>query len=126
MRQNAEPAPTSYAVINIDRGLTIAERVVVAGTSASRRRGLLGVDGLPNSGGIWIAPCEAIHTFGMKMPIDVVFLDRDMRIKKLVAALPPWRIAVSFASCSVLELESGAVDRSQTHVGDKLRFQPAH
>ncbi len=113
-----------YAVLNLDRERTLAGKISVAGTSALRRQGLLGVDKLTEGGGIWIAPCEAVHTFGMQVPIDVIFLDRELRVKKLVPALRPKRLSVSLSAYSVLELEAGAIERSDTRLGDRLRFTP--
>jgi uncharacterized protein len=113
-----------YAVHNLNRGVLLAGRIRVAGTSESRRHGLLGIDRLDGGSGIWIAPCEAIHTFGMKMPIDVIFLDRELRVRKLVPVLAPRRLSVSLLAHSVLELEPGSIDRSATRLGDRLRFTP--
>ena len=113
-----------YVVVNLDRDVVVASRITVAGTSALRKQGLLGVKQLDSGSGIWIAPCEAVHTIGMKIPIDVVFLDRAMRVKKIIPALKPFRIALSFSAYSVLELEAGAIARSNTSVHDHLRFTP--
>ncbi len=87
-----------YGVFNLNSGIEVAAHVMVAGTSASRKKGLLGVDGLPSGAGLWIAPCEAIHTFGMKMPIDVIFLDRELRVCKLAYGVRPWRVSISSKS----------------------------
>lgn len=114
----------TYAVQNLDRGVTVATEVRVAGTSGARRRGLLDVEALAEGAGLWIAPCEAIHTFGMKVPIDVVFLDKDFRVRKLVANLAPRRIAICLKASSVLELQREAVARSGTSVGDRLKWEP--
>jgi uncharacterized membrane protein (UPF0127 family) len=113
-----------YAVYNLDRQLAVANHIAVAGTSALRKQGLLGMQRLQSGAGLWIAPCEAIHTFGMKISLDVIFLDRDLRVKKLVNDLRPRRLAVSFSAYSVLEIEAGAIARSGTRVGDRLRFSP--
>jgi uncharacterized protein len=114
-----------YSVLNVNAGRNVAERVVVAGTSASRKKGLLGVSTLDGGAGLWIAPCEAVHTAAMKIPIDVLFLDCGLRVCKLVHAVKPWRVAISLKAHSVLELEAGAILRSNTHLGDRLRFQAA-
>lgn len=116
--------PGLYTVVNIDRDLTLASRISVAGTSALRKQGLLGVERLQDGAGIWIAPCEAIHTFGMKIPIDVLFLDRNLRVRKAVRDLPPRRIAIALTAYSALEIASGSIEHSKTRVGDALRFQP--
>jgi uncharacterized membrane protein (UPF0127 family) len=81
--------------------------------------------GLEDGSGIWIAPCEAIHTFGMNMPIDVVFLDRHFKVRKLSSSLVPRRISVCLSAASVLEISKGAISKSLTQVGDRLSFQLA-
>ena len=116
------PVP-HYRIVNLDRDCELAAYVEVAGESRSRRRGLLGSSRLDDAAGIWIAPCEAIHTFGMRMPIDVVFLDRKHRARKLVRNLGPARIALCLAGSSVLELAPGAIARSGLQPGDQLQFQ---
>ena len=72
--------------------------------------------------GLWIAPCEAVHTFGMKFPIDVVFLDRHNRVNGLRVSLRPRRIAVCLSAHSVLELPEGAIGRTCIELGDHLEF----
>jgi len=114
-----------YTIVNLQRGSTLATQVRLAGTSAARRKGLLGMGSLESGSGLWIAPCEAIHTFGMKMSIDAIFLDREHRVKKLKADLRPFRIAICLRACSVLELEAGTILRTGTKVGDCLLFQAA-
>ena len=112
-----------YRIVNLDRECEIASHVEVAGTSASRRQGLLKRTELNDSAGLWLAPCEAIHTFGMKLPIDVVFLDRKYRAMKLVTQLPPSRISLCLSGSSVLELASGTIQRCGLRRGDRLQFQ---
>lgn len=111
-----------FVVVNINRRSTVAERVSIAGTSAARRKGLLGVEDLAPGVGLWLAPCEAIHTFGMKAPIDAIFLDHDYFVRKLRVCLPPKRIAVCLFAASVLELAAGTAARTGTAVGHRLRF----
>lgn len=113
-----------YVVFNIDRKATVAELVCLAGTSAARRKGLLGTDQLAPRAGLWIAPCEAIHTFGMKMPIDAIFLTRQLQVRKLRADLPPSRITFCVWADSVLEVAAGTIARTGTSVGDRLQFEP--
>ncbi len=115
----AEP----FTVRNQTRGTVLADRAEVAGTSESRRRGLLKHSEMPSGFGLWIAPCEAVHTFWMRFAIDVLFLSRDKRVLKLARSVKPWRIAVCWRAHSVLELGAGAIDYSQTAIGDQLRFQ---
>ncbi len=72
--------------------------------------------------GLWIVPCEGIHTFGMKMPIDSVFLDKGLRVKKLQLGLKPGRVAMCLTAHSVLELPVGSIASSATAVGDQLEI----
>ncbi|HEX7362976.1 MAG TPA: DUF192 domain-containing protein [Bryobacteraceae bacterium] len=114
-----------YAVLDLERGIVLATRVRIAATSRARRKGLLGIDRLEAGAGLWIAPCDAVHTIGMKIPIDVVFLGRDHKVKKIVPHLKPWRIAACLTASSVLELEAGAAERAQLRAGARLRFEKA-
>jgi uncharacterized membrane protein (UPF0127 family) len=111
-------------VRNLTRGTTLAEKAGLAATSRERRTGLLGRDRLAEGEGLWIAPCEAIHTFGMKFPIDVVFLSRAHRAVKIRENLPPRRIAVCLRAHSVLELPAGTLRRTGTQCGDQLLLSP--
>jgi uncharacterized membrane protein (UPF0127 family) len=72
--------------------------------------------------GLWICPCEAIHTFGMKFPIDVIFLDRDYRVRKVRRELTPNRISFCLSASSVVELRAGAIAASGTQLNDRLEF----
>ena len=123
MDQTSNEPAVEYAFLNLDTGTAIAGRIVVAGDSSTRRRGLLGAPHLDHEAGLWIVPCEAIHTFGMKMRIDVLFLDCSLTVRKLVADLVPWRIAVCLRAHSVLELAAGTIARSSTKPGHRLAKQ---
>ena len=60
-------------VTNVTRGTVLATRLEAAHTGPTRRKGLLGRDGLAAGEGLWIAPCESVHTFFMRFPIDLVY-----------------------------------------------------
>jgi len=113
-----------YTVINKTRNRTVAKRVRKAFTSATRRKGLLGVTHLDENAGLWIVPCEAVHTFFMRIPIDVVFLDRKGRVKKIRPHLRAWRMSLCLTGRSVLELAAGTIEKSGTQLGDSLIFKP--
>jgi hypothetical protein len=112
-----------YSVDNLTRGTALAGHVEVAQTSAARRRGLLGVEELSSESGLWIAPCEAVHTFGMKIPLDAIFIDRNFAVRKILTNLAPSRIGICLLAHSVLELRAGTVARTGTQRGDKLLFR---
>lgn len=101
----------------------MAESAEVADTSKKRRTGLLKHSTLPPGHGLWIAPSEAVHTFGMKFAIDVLFLDKKRKILKIRERMGKRRFAVCLRAHSVLELPSGTVVATGTAAGDQLLFQ---
>src|SRR5579883_1571501 len=116
------PATSRLAVMNETRGIMIACSVSQAFTSESRRKGLLGCESLPPGEGLWIRPCEGIHTIGMKFAIDVIYLDRARRVRKVVRNVRPWRFSVCLRAHSVLELPAGTVHEAMCRAGDILSF----
>jgi hypothetical protein len=111
-------------VINVTRSTELASNAEVAKSGGKRSKGLLGRKGLMAGEGMWILPCEAIHTFFMQFAIDLVYLDRRNRIKKVVSNVPPWRLSACLSAHSVLELPSGTVHNSQSSAGDFVEFTP--
>ncbi len=108
-------------MINLSRGTVLAEEAEVAETPSSRRRGLLGREGIPEGGGMLIVPCRQVHTLGMRFPIDVVFLDEALRVVRLVVPLRPGRLSpFVLRSRAVLELPAGVVEETGTEAGDRL------
>src|SRR5215831_11528076 len=112
-------------IVNATRGTVIADRVSIAGSSAERRTGLLKHSELLPGDGLWIAPCECIHTFGMKFAIDAVFLNKKKKVAKIAAGLPRRRLAMALLADSVLELPAGTASRTDTRIGDQLTFEEA-
>ncbi|MGH9718785.1 MAG: DUF192 domain-containing protein [Bryobacteraceae bacterium] len=110
-------------VRNRDRDTILAEAADVADTSAKRRSGLLQRSGLALGEGLWISPCESVHSFWMKFAIDLVYLDRKKKVKKTRRGLVPWRMSVCLTAHSVLELPVGVIDNSRTQPGDQLEFE---
>ena len=93
----------------------------VADTRATRRRGLLGRDGI--AGVLVLRPARAVHTLGMRFDLDVAYLDGDGRVLDLHTmrrqriGLPRWRAR------SVLEAEAGAFERWSLRVGDVVEVR---
>ena|SRR5258708_4986290 len=110
-------------VSNRTKSLVLADRADIADTSAKRRTGLLKHQGLDRGEGLWIAPCEGVHTFGMKFPIDVLFLTRQKKVLKVRANMVRGRIAMSLRAHSVLELPAGTAEATGTSAGDELEFE---
>lgn len=112
-------------ISNLTRQVVIASHVEVADHGARRRKGLLGRDHLAAGEGLWILPCEAVHTFGMQFAIDLIYLDRNHRVRKIRSGVPPYRISGCLSAHSVLELAAGTIKQSQTKPGDRLEFSAA-
>lgn len=110
--------------INVSRSLVIASDLIEAISFASRLKGLIGRTGLGKGEGLWMARCRAIHTFGMRFPIDVVFLDKDLTVRKAVKGVNPFHpIVYCFSAKGVLELPEGAIERAQLQVGDRIEIE---
>jgi uncharacterized membrane protein (UPF0127 family) len=101
----------------------LADRADIADTSAKRRTGLLKHAALAPGEGLWIVPCEGVHTFAMKFTIDVVFLNRKRKILKIRPNMVRRRIAVSLMAHSVLELPAGTLEQTGTERGDQLELE---
>ena len=117
--------PERMRIVNVSRQMELATSVRIADCGSKRRRGLLGRKTLSEGEGLWIVPCEAVHTFGMRFPIDLVYLDRNLRVKSIRHRVLPGRISACFAAHSVLELASGSVGKTGTLPGEILEFLPA-
>jgi uncharacterized protein len=110
-------------VHNRSRDTLLADRAGIADTSTTRKTGLLKHDRLESGEGLWITPCEGVHTVGMKFPIDVLFLNKKRKVVKIRSSMPRWRIAACLLAHSVLELPSGTVAATKTLPGDQLEFE---
>ena len=89
--------------------------VRLAASPTTRLRGLLGRSPSPTP--LLLVPARCVHTAGMRRPIDVVFLDADLRVLKVVPRLRPNRLASARRAVAVLELVAGA---ATLRPGDRL------
>jgi uncharacterized protein len=112
-----------FKILNRTRGTVLATAADVADTSRKRNVGLLKHKSLPAGQGLWIVPCEGIHTFGMKFAIDVVFLDRKKKVLKVRPDMGRRRISLCLLAHSVLELPAGTAAASAVQQGDTLEFE---
>ena len=115
---------------NRTRQQEIARRVLKADDHSSRGRGLLGRSGMQADEGLWIilggglrfVPCPTIHTFFMKFAIDVLFLDSNLQVVRIIDNFRPWRLSPwEFRAHSVLEL-AGDTLRGSVAQGDQLQI----
>ena len=110
---------------NVTRGRIVANPVSVADTFFSSLIGLMGRRELPEGHGLWIPHCQSVHTFWMRFPIDVLFLNSDRRVVHLVEGMVPFRISRHFRQArSILELPVLTIQSSKTQIGDELQFSP--
>lgn len=110
---------------NVSTQKIIGDRIEIADTDEERRAGLLGRKNLTKGEGLIITSCEAIHTFGMKFNIDVLFLDKNktavsynanVRHSKIIKAAFPAEYAV--------ELPVGTLESSKVKIGNKFTWYP--
>ena len=93
------------------------------GSMLFRMRGLLGRHGLDQGQGILLKPCNQIHMFFMKFPIDAIFLDRNDTVVHICHDIRPWRISrLIFKAVSVIECSSGMAKDAGILVGDQIEF----
>lgn len=123
LQHDVEVEP-SYRLINQSKdGLIIASHINVAGSSEERRRGLLGRDRLDPGEGLFILPCEWLHTIGMRFPIDVAFISSSGKILSVHHALKPHRISkLVLRALGAIELSAGTLKVTHTSVGDVVQF----
>ena len=125
LRPLVRPDDAPYELVDGEAGSLIATVVEAALDSKSRRRGLLGRPTLADRHALVLAPCNAVHTVGMQFPIDVLFVNRDGQVVKIVERLGAWRIAAAVRACVTVELAAGMVRRTRVSVGDRLAIQRA-
>jgi uncharacterized membrane protein (UPF0127 family) len=107
------------AVLAAD-GRVVCERCAVADGFRSRLRGLLGRRELPQGDGLLLSPSSSVHTLFMRFPIDVVFLDGDLRVVAVADDVRPWRLAARKGARHVLELPAGEARRRGLEAGQQL------
>jgi uncharacterized membrane protein (UPF0127 family) len=102
-------------------GQIVCERCYVADRSLPRLRGLIGWPLAANEG-MLLRPSAAIHTAFVPLPIDAVFLDRNLTVLAIVPNLKPWRIAWKRRAKSVLELSAGRCEQLGVGPGDTFAW----
>jgi len=112
------------AVVRKEDGTVVCAECVVADSTRTRTKGLLGRASLGEDEGILLRPGGSIHMFFMRFPIDAVFLDRELRVLRVAADLKPWRMASKRGAKAVLELPAGRCARAGVREGDQLVLDP--
>ena len=110
-------------LVYAERGSVLAGHVEPAFDSKTRKKGLLGRESIPDDYAMIIAPCSAIHTFSMRVPIDVVFVSRNGTITKTCRGVKPWRMAGSMKAFAVIEAAEGFIDRHELVPGEVVALR---
>lgn len=111
-------------VFNRTRNSTLVTSGEVAANLWTRFVGLMGRRDLSEGFGLLLKNESAIHTFGMRVAIDVVYVDARGMVVRVTEAMPPSRLGpLGRGIRDVLELPAGACARAGTHVGDQLDFE---
>jgi uncharacterized membrane protein (UPF0127 family) len=111
------------AAVNITKGVALATELEIATSFWARSQGLLGRNGLRPEQGMLIDPCPSVHTWFMRFPIDVIFLDKQNRVVGLKRNLKPFLMAWSWRGAKTLELPVGIIASTRTQLGDIVAFQ---
>lgn len=97
----------------------MAERVFLARSFGRRTLGLMFRRELPDGEGLAIIPCNQIHMFFMRIPLDVLFVDREGRVLHLLHGIRPWRLSRLVRGARyTIELPSGTLRRASVERGD--------
>ncbi|MDD5119827.1 MAG: DUF192 domain-containing protein [Candidatus Omnitrophica bacterium] len=110
-------------LINTTKNTVLAENVFLANKSLSRIKGLLGKKVFLPDQAIILDPCNSVHTFFMHFAIDVIFVDRNYKVVKILPKLSPNRItSVYWHSSKVIELPAGSLSLTNTQDQDQLQL----
>lgn len=108
-------------IFNKTKNRPLVFNLSIAESFIDRLKGLLGRKHLPDGEGVLLKPCCQIHTWFMKFPIDVLFLDKNYLVRHIIRNLKPFRISgIYFKAQNVVELPSGTIEKTKTEVGDLL------
>lgn len=108
-------------IINKTKDIVIAQEALLASTPWKRVKGLLGEKELKSGQALILKPCNSVHTFFMRFPIDVLFVDKNNRVIKAIPSLRPFRLtSVYFKADFVVELPAGTLQVTHTAETDIL------
>jgi uncharacterized protein len=105
-------------------GMVVVDSVEMAVSLVDRMRGLIGRSSLGPKKGMFLMPCNSIHTFLMKFNIDAIFLGQSLQVVRIVRNIPPRRMVLGGTiAWSVLEIQSGWLAESTLKIGDRLAIE---
>ncbi|MHC1721447.1 MAG: DUF192 domain-containing protein [Clostridiaceae bacterium] len=110
-------------LVNKKDGTVISENVIVADTFLKRLKGLMFTKELPKQDSMLLKPCNEIHMFFMNYSLDVLYLDKNMKVVHIDEQLKPGKIGKRVKeSISVIELPDGRIKDAGLKVGDILEY----
>ena len=116
----------NFIARDMNTGAIVADRVTVASRRLERAVGLLGRNRLEPGEALWITPCNGVHTWFMRFPIDVLALDVNGVVVDVVCDMGPWRMRLPKpGSDSVLELRAGTVATAGMRIGHRIKIEGA-
>ncbi len=111
-------------IVNVTRNQVLSDQCRLASSFLQRLVGLLGRNSLPRGQGLLLDNCHGIHTIGMRFAIDILFLDRGLRVMRSASRVAPFHLGPVVSNASyVLELPSGMIEETGTEVGDQIQFR---
>lgn len=110
----------AYQIINQTKNTVIANKVIIAKSFFRRLVGLMFRKNIPADYCLAFYKSSALHTCFMRFPIDIIFLDKNMKVIKVVSALKPWRMILCFHSYITLELAAGRAAFGKVEKNDVL------
>ena len=113
---------TAAALTDAD-GATVCANLMVADRAPARMKGLLGRRELTVDEGLLLRPAGSVHTAFMRFPIDVVFLDRSLRVLDVRSEVGPWRVVARRGASVVLELPAGRAEQRGIEPGTVLTLK---
>ena len=119
------PPTGCRCAFNRTRESFLATELRITDSHWGRLVGLLGTsqENFFSGKGLWIVPCHGVHTFAMRFPIDLVYLDSEKTVIHIEEHVKPWRLApFLIEAASVLELPSHIVWQTHTQVGDSIEI----
>ena len=110
-----------YCVYNQTRECFLSLGITAADKPLARLRGLIGKLTLRSGEGVWVVPSSGVHTLGVLVPLDLIYLNEKLQVTHLLEHFPTFRIAPFRTQAdSVLELAAHTIYSTQTQVGDQL------
>ena len=106
-------------IIHKKSNFVLGENIKYASSMVERMKGLMFAKEMLGDG-LLLEPCNSIHNCFVRFPIDVIFMDRDNKIVKILRSFKPWRFSwIYFKAVRTLELPEGKIP-NEIEVGDEL------